>query len=326
VRESEKAAEACRRGLRFLTARQRESGDFETLWSRSGVLQDDDQRVRNVFVTSCVVQSLVCVRNDARVVAAVARALDWLESERDDTGFWTFNGRRDREPGFEGRVPPDIDDTATVVAALARWDRLTEELRFTASRLLEHRTQGGLFVTWIHDEALWRSFTRPDEVDPVVNANAYYLYRLLGWELREVRAYLESEIEGEQYGRTSRYYYTPVAFLYAFAKAWRLDGAPIGDGVRRRAAARVAAILMSGIGGGASVLELALGLSAASMGRMSCGSEAITSALLELLGAQGDDGGWPACVYGGDRRTHYGSREHTTASVVEALTLARAPC
>ena len=73
----------------------------------------------------------------------------------------------------------------------------------------------------------------PNDVDPVVNANALFLYLLMGKNLQAVMNYLISIIKGIALNHTpfrSSYYISLPAFLYAISKAITLcKKTPLGS-------------------------------------------------------------------------------------------------
>lgn len=205
------------RAVGFLLPNQLDSGEFATLRSKDPVFIDAAP-ITNVFVTAFIAQALVRIKNLPGVNRAANRAIDWLTKQRDRTGYWAFFGATARTLPPEDRFPPDLDDTACILAVFIEWQR---HFGFSemALRLLRYRTPAGTFRTWIDDTDLWNDLLESNDVDPVVNANVFHFFRLRGYELPEVSSYLEQQIRMNQFHQPSFYYRSPAIFLHALSKS-----------------------------------------------------------------------------------------------------------
>lgn len=320
------------RALAFLARTQRPTGEFPTTVARDAALTQEARYDATPFATTYVVHALTEVARctGADVGPLVGPALDFLASEREGPGVWRYWTRAHEH---HGSIPPDVDDTACVSAALAHAGQRTDN----ADLLLAQRDARGRFRTWIlprwgeppgrflavlrlqpalHKHvAFWRlTEAAPGDVDGVVNANvlAYLGDRP---ETRGAQAFVtETLLEGRE-GACDKWHLDPPAFYYAAARAHAAgacDDAAFVATLRERAASAAEAEAVPALA--------ALALSAA----LHAGppTPALAAVGRRLRAAQRADGSWPghALYYGGRARYWgWGSDALSTALCAEAL-------
>jgi len=137
----------------------------------------------NGFTTVCVLRALDSVA-DPILAPVKIRALDYLEkctqpSPTGTYGFWPENSR----PTWAPKLPPDVDDTALMVAELHRYGRMNREVALRTlctailpCRVLPHECAAlppwivpGCFETWIVPRG--NGIRRAQVIDACVNAN-----------------------------------------------------------------------------------------------------------------------------------------------------------
>jgi hypothetical protein len=326
---------AIARAVSFLARSQLPTGELRVLASVDPEMIHDCVADPAVFPTALAVHALAEVPGAA---AVRDRALDFLVGQVDRHGLskhWT-----PEHPQYAS-LPPDLDDTSLVSAALARHGR-----RAPANReiVLANRDRRGLFFTWVTPRprlhrslAHWaatlpqltrapllyaffsRTQARPFDVDAVVNANVLY-YVGAQDETRRVVDHLVSVLRTSSERTCDKWYENPFAVWYFFSRALAPAAPEAGDIV----AAKIAAATP------VSALESALAACSLLFWRRPPRIEA----LIALLGAQLESGAWPrAALYHGGRARlpgggfapphpdtpRWGSEELTTAFCLEAL-------
>jgi hypothetical protein len=328
------AGEAARRGLAFLTAAQRPSGEFPVLASTDPSLESGCAPDPSVFPTALVTYSLSFCPEAA---ALRRRGLAFLRAEMDRHGLWRH---WNRDHPHHRQLPPDLDDTSCASLALAEAGEAFPDNR---PLLLANRNGAGLFYTWIvprlawtgrrhmavagrqlaHLPTLWLFFRRtsaaPRDVDAVVNANALlYLGAFPGDGA--VADFLVRAIEEDREATCDKWYENEFVLWYFLSRALA--------GRSDRGVARLLAKLAAAQPAGA--LEAAL----AACAILSCGGRPADSAMGDLIALQRPDGAWPrgALYHGGRARLrgggfaprhpdtpHWGSEALTTGLCLEAL-------
>jgi len=294
------------RALDFLRRRQAPDGEFATRLWRAGQEPGAGVRDHSVFVTACVLYGLRHVE-PSRVADVERAAVRFLIRAMQPPGVWSYwtaaSGKR---------IDPDMDDTA-LISFLLRRHHPHIALGSNVEAMLAARDGAGRFCTWL------RPANRPNDVDPVVNANVVLH---LG-ERRETRAACAYLRDCALAGSGSPWYYVDDAALhYAITRAaWH--------GVRA----------LDDVGGALVDKALARQRRDGSFGDELCTAwtvstllnarsdqlEAIARAADWLVRRQLPHGGWP-CVAAfagpeppGPRTFRWGSEELTTAACVEAL-------
>ncbi len=312
------------RGLRFLLRRQLPSGEFPTIRSneRSFI---HAQAQSNVFTTAVILHALRSVKEDAEVQAAARKGIEWLQAQRDSSGFWVFWGRSMGSRPPEDRIPADVDCSAHVVSVFRDWS-VDFPYGAYARALAKYRNADGLFRTWMVGTGLdWHPAIKPfidrRDVDPVVNANAAYLFQQQGMALPEIKKYLESQVVRRQFHRPSHYYFSAAIFVYALGKL-ASDCPRLTEGEMGKACQEVLLSLIAEEDiAKVTPLEKAVALSAAAKASISLPKASVDRVLAELRKLQEEDGGWQPYPFHSFYFLHYGSRELTTALVVEAMAL-----
>jgi hypothetical protein len=331
---AERAIEA---GVRFVAASQLGSGEIPVMTSADPTMATGCEADPSIFPTGLAVLALAAVPGTAGIRS---RAADYLRSEMTPEGLWRH--WPSSHPDQAG-LPPDLDDTAIVTAALRQEGRPVPD---NLPILLANRDRHGRYYTWVAPRLRWSGWAHvqlswsqlrhpattffffnrysadPTDVDAVVNANVIRLVGpqgdldpVVGWLLEVLRSGTER--------RCDKWYENPFVIWYSLARALR-GHAPDAEPLilDRLATARPS-----------SALELALAVSTA----VAVGGAPAASSIDALLAAQGPDGSWPrfAAYHGGRRRLrdgsfappapgtpHWGSEALTTAFCLEALVAA----
>jgi hypothetical protein len=329
-----KAQAALDKALAFLDGAQLPSGEFRVVTSLRRDMAGDCEPDPSIFPTALVAH---CLSFTPEAEAMRQRALAFLLTQRDRHGLWRH---WTKDHPFFRQLPPDMDDTCCVSAALAAGG--SAEIADPAL-LLANRDAEGMFLTWIMPRARWTGLTHmrvtlpqlrhlvtlwfffkktsaaPGDVDAGVNANClHYLGDFPGQE-RVVARLVEILRQGGE-ADADKWYENRFVLWYFFARA--LGG--------RSAEARELLLARLDAAAPGSALELALSIAA----RLYCGATPPESLIETLLAAQSADGSWPrAPVYFGGRERrrdgslapahpdtpHWGSEEMTTGFCIEAL-------
>lgn len=289
------------------------------------------------FATAMALRSLAAVP-EAHDTELVRRQLDFLEKEDTGGGLWGFWSSHSVQ---YGGLPPDVDDTASVLDVLRRFGRRVEALR---GPLLGNRDRRGRFFTfvlprWGHlvrpralgrlwRERRFRSHRDPlytatpasrDDVDSVVNAHAL-LWLGDGPQTRRALDWLIDLVARDRERGADKWYPLESSLYLALALLWE-------SGVERLAPARRAILgrLPRGRERAGPVLGPILDLSS----RLAFGEPPadLTGELRGLLALRDADGLWPRAILycnGPERDVGWGSSELSTALALEALARGRA--
>lgn len=303
----QKVRTAILQGTGFLVGQQLASGEFPTLRAQKEPMGEGTY-IGSVFVTSFVLHSLSFLRPSPQVEGMGDKAVEFLLSERDASGFWRFLGRNPL-------LAPDLDSTCCVLASLWEW-RTPLNYQELAERILDYRLDEGAFWTWVLDNKQG-SLPASNDIDWVVNANVVFYFSLMGQTLPQTQMYLEEVVRRNLFQGPSMHYCSPLAFVYCVSRAIA-DGSAHGLAKLMPAVTDYLAKSQGPEGGFGAPLEDALG----TVALLNCGvpTNEVEKAISRLLGKQLQNGGWEAAPFFREPAGHlYGSPALTTALAVEAL-------
>lgn len=329
--------EAIERGLALLTARQMDSGQFDTRIGRG--LSPDAPGISDSspFVTTIVVSSLACSDHPA-ARSMVERGTEFLRSTMDELGacrYWCVD-----HPGRD-HMPPDVDTTSCVSEVLrVRGIPFPDNRRLLAA----NRNGHGLFYTWFaprrwglrasraHRQLLadqranpqrsrdfWRSNElSPYSVDSVVNVHVLgYLGEVHA--TRRIVPYLFDVVQRNAEASSDQWYQSLVAFYWAISR-FAADGMASLRPFAAFAADRLGRLAKDDGSVGQNPLETALATCA--LINFDVAPDIVHRASHSLLATQLPSGAWPiAPIYfgGKDDDTGFGSEELTTALALQVL-------
>lgn len=301
-------AEAKTKGIEFLSANQQPNGQFPTFrWMTTS--PGEKTSFDTPFTAAQVIYSLTFCE-DARGCEIRERATQYLLSEQERPGVWRYLGKG-------GSYSPDVDDTALAWAALKRSGHPIPEEALDVVRA--SRNGAGLFNTWIGDPSTWFGLEKADkEIDGIVNVNALLFFGLASEKLDTVCNYVLTEIENGGFQRGTVYYSSPLAFTFAFSRAYA-EG-PVQCLQKGEAKIRAATLALQHENGGwGDDFETAAGLlTLINLGEK---GEPVERGMRNLIARQTSDGGWAldAAYRGANVPVRFGSRALTTALSVEVL-------
>ena len=329
---------AIQRGIEFLAKNQLSSGEFKTLASSDEDLCRSPQHDPSPFATMHITDSVLRIRNEI-AEEIVRRSAGFLVDQMLAGGLWKFWNRGSGGFSF---IPPDADDTSCIAALLRK---IGPGGICPAGVLLGNRNSQGLFYTWILPRwrhALYPSAWLPlckarqitarqrdffsagedppdrEGIDAVVNANVI-LYLGECRQTEPARAWLAQVVKSDRETSSDRSYQSSYALYYALLRCEE-NGLSFARPLLKQAALKLEKLLCSSVLGTIDPLEA--GLSACVLSSHAAHSECYRALILKLLGAQRDDGGWPAKAFyfGGYKRVRaWGSAELVTGFCVEAL-------
>ncbi len=260
-------------GLRALEEAQEQDGSF----ALAGVPSSPPVTPADNLFSTAMVLGLLAGELHPQVVA---RAATYLLDRREADGLWKW---------AEGApLPPDSDDTACCLGALARAGA-TLDRTAGVRQLRRFWRWGGPFRTWLARGA-WGA---RDRDDAVVNCNVLWAIQQLGAAPKRAERAAVGRIVARTQGAT-RYYCSAAHVAWAAARA----GIP-------------APHLSPPANAAGRPLECALWLLA--------GRELGPGAGTLLLDAQEADGGWPAEPWVQDHSGAWESRPVTAAFAIAAL-------
>lgn len=308
-----RSAEAERKGIEFLAANQKENGAFAT--QRWLTISPQKQVSFDTPFTAAQVLYSLSFCNDPTARKVQENAAAYLVSQEEPPGVWKYLGKG-------GYYSTDVDDTSLVWSALKRFGRDISPAGLEAVRT--SRNEAGLFNTWIGDRSSWYGLRDADkEIDSVVNLNALLLFGLASENVDVVCDYAIAQVENGGFQRGAVYYDSPLAFTFAFSRAYS-DGSMrcLGKAVAKIRAATLS--LQKTDGGWGNDYETAVGLlTLINLGEK---GEAVERGLNNLMARQSPDGGWAldAAYRGASNPVRFGSRALTTALSVEIFAKYRA--
>ncbi|MGD1045176.1 MAG: prenyltransferase/squalene oxidase repeat-containing protein [Bacteroidota bacterium] len=257
-----------------------------------------------VFATTFILHALSFVDNTPQIQQVIKKALKFLLSEREDSGTWNYFGKT-------CSLIPDLDDTACVLAALAKNNSAVQSE--ICDQLLKYRDpSSSLFKTWIEDPP-----NTENDIDSIVNANILFLYGLLGKSqmIPEVVSYLIKEADILHIQSSQVWYHSPQVFSYTVSRAFN-DGSVTE--LTPACPLLIEHLLFSqqDIGCWCNPLETAF--AATALLNFSYDGDAIEPAVKYILETQNlAEGSWPADYF--YINGEVGSKEITTAMCVETL-------
>lgn len=304
----EQCAEAKKKGIEFLSANQQSDGKFPT--QRWVTTQPENQKSFDTpFTASQVLYSLTFC-DDANAREVRRRAAQYILSQQEPPGVWRYLGKG-------GYYSADVEDTALACAALKRFGQSIPPEALRAVR--ESKNEAGLFTTWIGDPSTWVGLQNADkEIDSVINMSVLLFFGLASEKIETVCNHVLMEIETDGFQRGTVYYPSPLAFTFAFSRAYAEGSVTcLQKGVAKVRTATLA--LQQENGGWGDDFETAAGLlTLINLGEK---GEAIERGVKNLIARQTSDGGWAlnTLYRGAANSVCFGSRAHTTALCVEVL-------
>lgn len=305
----ERIVNAYASGIGFLAMSQRGNGEFPTYhWFMNDPAKI--QPVTTVFTASQVLYSLAFGGWSETASRVSQRTIAYLLAEREPPGVWRFYGKAGAH-----LLSTDVDDTAMAWAALALYGyKVAPD---ALAQLQASRNTAGLLNTWIGDPATWVGIDSRD-TDLVVNLNALLLFALTGRTVDEVCRTAVAEARAGTFQDRIVYYPSPLAFTYAFSRAYADGGAScLGPAIAEVRHIALGAQRPDGTWG--NDFETALGV--VTLLNTGYRGEALERGIGALLARQSEDGGWAiAPAYrAAVLPVNYGSRALTTAVCLEAL-------
>ncbi len=199
------------KGIMFEEIHRFQGDDGEILSFRSSTEgMENPERVKNVFVTALILVFLDGVKiEDQKFTELVKRASTYLLENRQSEYIWKFFGK-------DSKIVADIDDTIVILSAL-QLSGVVLDYNALSKQYLKNRNSEKIFFTWFPEKG------ESNNVDWVVNANAYLHYMKNGISLNEIKNYLIGVIELGEYKNGSHYYHSFHYFLYVISEIYLVD-------------------------------------------------------------------------------------------------------
>lgn len=276
---------------------------------------ESSHKIDSPFAASLVIYSLAGVEKDEE--SLLGPSLEHLEQTMIEPGLWSFS-RSSVTP-----LPPDTDTTCCVLIALKLLGIDSVNFEQAASFLLKFRDNRGLFYTWLVKDMLETNIPlKENDVDPIVNTNALYFYRIIGKQVPEVSSYIANFVKknGLELQSHSLYYNSPLLFAYFLSRAIMLDK----EGFLTRIIPIVEEEIAKRARDPDDVLDAALALTG--LITINSGKPCKEQLLRFITRSQQSDGSFPIKpIFRDLANWYYGSPELTTAICIEALSRSRAP-
>jgi Prenyltransferase and squalene oxidase repeat len=304
------AAFAIQNGLDFVAASQTPTGGFVTdSWRVDN--PKEIEPVDATFTASQILFSLSFCTDSATARGTCNRAVAYLLAQQQPGGLFSYYGKATAKA-----ISPDVDDTSLAWASLKRYGQSIP--RETLSAVRANMNDAGVLNTWIGGRSTLVAVDT-GELDAVVNSNALLMFGSVGETIDSVCKFVLAQAESEQFRNGSPYYESPVAFTYAFSRAYT-DGGARCLGV---AAGKIRAAILSlqkPDGGWGDDLETAEGV--ITLLNIGYRGDELDRGIRAILARQSPEGGWAlTTVYRGiGVPMRYGARSITTAACIEALT------
>jgi len=162
--------------------------------------QDIVQRPE-VFASGLVAWLLTDLLVLPKAADCAKRVIDWLDSQSDGSGLWAFRGKK-------GEFPPDLDDTAVALLAIANHRRLKTKEAELLLLAFDCNNQG-LLGTWVE------GCPRIQTYDLTANLHAALALRRAGLASGALDLELAGQIGTDPGAIKSPYYCSPLPFLVA---------------------------------------------------------------------------------------------------------------
>ena len=326
--------QAIAQGIDFLSAAQLPSGTFEIFCSPHMLLEENCKPDYSTFQTAQTAYCLTFAKS-AKAQEVIDKAIHFLLSEMQAGGVWRYSCSPN--PDY---LPPDVDDTACISDLFRKHGISFPE---NTGVLLGNRVLDGLFYTWIlprltwnADKSYWRvalrqflklrqlvwffrvTECRPNDRDPVVNANVLYY---LGERpetlpiIRKLFQVLKDQTEetcDKYYGSRFNFYYFLSRNYAAGIRALAPAGSTVVERIKSYARADGAI--------GDHVLHTAQ--AACALMDWQDRSDVLDEATRSILREKQTTGGWKICPFyysGQSKKLAWGSEELTTGFCLEAL-------
>ncbi len=300
------------KALSFLKEHQLPSGEFPMNGSLSPEMTNSAYELE-VFGSTFVLHALGLVKPDPAVNEMKNKTGAFLLANKEDPGVWRYWGKY-------SNIPPDMDDTSTIVASLKENGIPVEESGMDYA--FNYRAPDGVFYTfmneekWMNSSDIYYPYYKMNDIDPVVNANMAYALSLIGKPVPEVSVFLNGYIENKSFTERTIYYHIPYSQLYMFTRAYA-DG-HVSDLKPSMPVVREYLLSMQKEDGSWGN-ELNTSLAAISLMNTGYKGKALDKAINHILKTQRDDGSWPERSFFVGIMTYWGSEEVSTAFSIEAL-------
>ncbi|MEY2544613.1 MAG: hypothetical protein QOE81_2074 [Verrucomicrobiota bacterium] len=304
------AAFAIQNGLDFVAVSQTPTGGFVTdSWRVDN--PKEIEPVDATFTASQILFSLSFCTDSATARGTCHRAVAYLLSQQQAHGLFPYYGKATPKA-----ISPDVDDTSLAWAALKRSGQSIPTETLSAVRA--NMNDAGVLNTWIGDRSTLVAVDT-GELDAVVNSNALLMFGSVGETIDSVCKFVLAQAASEQFRNSSPYYESPIAFTYAFSRAYADGGARcLSEEAAKIRAATLS--LQKSDGGWGDDLETAEGV--ITLLNLGYRGEALDRGVRAILARQSAEGSWAlTTVYRGiGVPMRYGARCITTAACIEALT------
>jgi hypothetical protein len=326
--------QAIAQGIDFLHAMQLPSGAFRMFRSPHPLLEDNCEAEYSPFPAALISHCLTFTKTK-KVEEIVSKAIQFLLTEMQDGGVWRYTCSPN--PDY---LPPDVDDTACISFLLKQHGI---SLPDNTGVMLGNRASRGLFYTWVLPRLAWTTDTsfwrvalrqilklrqlcwffrvtecRPNDLDPVVNANVLY-YLGERPETRPIIRILIQIIEDQDEETCDKYYGSRFTFYY-FLSRNHAAGIRAFESMRDTIVTRIKSYAHRDGVIGSHILHTAL--AACALMDWSDHSTVLDDAIQAILHAMLPDGGWgkfPIYFSGRSKKIVWGSEEVTTGFCLEAL-------
>ncbi|MFK5924623.1 MAG: cytochrome P450 [Verrucomicrobiota bacterium] len=327
-------------GIEYLSSKQHEDGEFETLISSNSSLSDGVWD-SSPFVTSLLAHSLKSCLPASKVI--IDRSLAFLESQMERGGVWRYYSNKQFK---HTRIPPDLDDTSCASFVLKDNGR---EIPDNEWIFKSNQNSNHLFCTWLlADETSTEKYkaflsdlegqaaintppkpveyegnrrfdsikdpSLPKEIDSVVNANVL-LYLGENSDTESIVNYLVKLIDSNSEEGSSFYYHDVLALYYMIARACQ-HSAPSLQETSPQITARIESRFSSTL---AEHSPLSASLAACTLITIAPESPILNDLITYLLNNQQGDGSWSRHPFYRGPNEYWGSEELTTGFCLEAL-------
>jgi len=301
--------QAIAQGIDFLYGKQMPSGTFRIFCSPDPLLEEKCKEDYSTFQTGQIAYCLSFTKS-AKIEEIVNKAIRFLLSEMQAGGVWRYSCSPN--PDY---LPPDVDDTACISFLLKQHGISMPD---NTGVMLGNRVSQGLFYTWIlprltrtTNMSFWRVALRqllkmrqlcwffrvteckPNDIDPVVNANVLY-YLGDRPETRPIIQTLLQIIEDQTEDTCDKYYGSRYTFYYYLSRN-HAAGIPGFEPVRDTIVGRIKSCAHPDGVIGNDILHTAL--AACALMDWKDHSTILDEAVQAILRTRGPSGGWRKCPF-----------------------------